>query len=242
MRRVDLWFILVAALLGGLLGLHLRTQRELRKVNLPPSMRLEVVQALYLNAKQENEQLRSEIETLRSRIAELEGQMAQGESRLESLLQEMERWRVIAGLTPVSGPGIIVTVDDRQVKVPLGADPNGFIVHDSDLLQIVNELKAAQAEAISVNGHRIGAMSAIRCSGPIITVNGAGIPSPFEIRAIGDPEVLASALELPGGIISQLRDVAGIRVSIVKSREVQIPALLVTPTFRFAVPLPSSAP
>jgi uncharacterized protein YlxW (UPF0749 family) len=199
-----------------------------------------VVQSLYLNAREENDRLRQEIEKLRSRIAELENQMAEGESRVEAMRKALEDLRIMAGLTPVSGPGVIITLDDRNVKAPVDVDINGLIIHDTDLLQIVNDLKAAGAEAISINGQRIVAMSAIRCSGPIIQVNGVAIPSPFEIRAIGDPDVLESAIKLPGGILSQLQmpelQQWGLRVEVVKTREVEVPALAVTPTLKYAVP------
>lgn len=70
---------------------------------------------------------------------------------------------------------------------------------------VINELKIAGAEAISVNGKRIHETSYIRCTGPVITVDGETFPAPFVIEAIGNPETLADAAELSGGILDQLR-------------------------------------
>ena len=110
-----------------------------------------------------------------------------------------------------------------------------------DLLQIVNDLKAAGAEAISVSGQRVISMTEVRCSGPIIKINGVGIASPFEVQAVGDPEVLESALALPGGIKGQL-EMMGIRITVSKNNEVQVSPLAVTPNLRFAVPTKPEQP
>ena len=68
----------------------------------------------------------------------------------------------------------------------------------------VNELNSAGAEAVSINGQRITSRSSIKCAGSIINVNGVRIAAPFTIKAIGDPEVLESALRFKGGVIDSL--------------------------------------
>ena len=87
------------------------------------------------------------------------------------------------------------------------------IVHDGDILEIINALKNADAEAISVNGQRIISQSEITCVGNVVKVNGKKIGAPFEISAIGSPSQLYGALTMNGGYVSKLKD-AGIQVDI----------------------------
>jgi uncharacterized protein YlxW (UPF0749 family) len=82
------------------------------------------------------------------------------------------------------------------------APPN--IIHDTDIAAVVNELKASGAEAISVNGQRIVAVSPIRCVGPTIMVNFTPQSPPFIIKAIGNPKTLKTGVELPGGVTKDI--------------------------------------
>ncbi|HVF85775.1 MAG TPA: DUF881 domain-containing protein, partial [Abditibacteriaceae bacterium] len=114
----------------------------------------------------------------------------------------------------VSGPGIRITMDDNA-SAPQNADASSFlpgIVHDFDLLQTVNELRLANAEAISIKGAgqtegtRVTAYTPIRCVGPMIQVEGQPITTPFTIEAIGNPQALDKAVNMAGGILSNLKD------------------------------------
>jgi len=232
----DGWVLLVFITLGALAGLQIKTTTALRQQGNPQGARTEVVLALYRNAQEELDRRGEEIKNLRQQIEDQQKDMAQGISRYESLRRELERMKIMAGLVPVKGPGVIVDLADSPKRVSPEEEQNLYMIHDSDIGDVVNELKAAGAEAISVNGQRIVALSAIRCSGPIIEINGKAIPSPYEIRAIGDPDTLESALNLPMGILDRLR-LATIVAKVTKQPEgIEIPALAVTPTPRFAVP------
>ena len=128
-----------------------------------------------------------------------------------------------AGLLPVHGQGIIVTLNDSARSPEMGEDPNALLVHDVDILNVVSELKASGAEAISVNEERIIAMSEIRCAGTTILVNTNKIAPPFIIKAIGDPQMLESGLTIKGGVAQKLKDY-GLQVQIQKYNNVEIPA------------------
>ena len=126
------------------------------------------------------------------------------------------------GLTEVNGSGVIITVADSDIDPNTVLNSNDLLVHDSDILKIVNELKNAGAEAISINGQRVILTTSIICGGNIININGERIGSPFEIKAIGSPEALAN-LSRTGGWLSILRD-RGINVSEPKkSNSITIP-------------------
>lgn len=116
--------------------------------------------------------------------------------------------RFLAGMTPVDGPGVVVTLNDSKKPYPKGLPPGMTppnLVHDTDINQTVNELRAAGAEAIAVNGQRLVATSAIRCAGPTVFINNVPQAPPYTVQAIGDPQDLEAALNLRGGMASQLK-------------------------------------
>ena len=130
--------------------------------------------------------------------------------------KELEKVRMNAGLLAGTGQGVVITLDDSNLPRQPGEDPNLFLIHDEDLLKVINELFAAGAEAVSVNGQRIITNSEIRCVGPTIIINSIKLAPPFIIQAVGDPEILETSLKMRGGVIESLQ-VFGIQVNI-KSR------------------------
>lgn len=95
-------------------------------------------------------------------------------------------------------------------------------MHDGDLVEIINQLKNAGAEAISINDQRIINTTAITCDGTVVRVNGEKTGAPFVIEAIGSPEGLKGALEMVNSYVDQMvRD--GVKVEINKSNNITIP-------------------
>lgn len=131
----------------------------------------------------------------------------------------------LLGLTDLEGKGIEISVKDdpnaSRETIGILDDISQHIVHDGDLRRIVNELKNAGAEAISINDQRIVSTTAITCIGNVIKINNEKVSSPFIIKAIGFPERLESALDRPGGYLDNLKDY-GIVTSIKKMDSVQI--------------------
>jgi len=118
-------------------------------------------------------------------------------SRLNSLEQML-------GFAEESGPGLSISIKDSSKPPMLGENPNTGIVHNTDLAQVVNELRAAGAKAIVINDQPISAMTGINCSGPIITINGVRMASPFEIQALGDARLMEQYLKRPAGFLHEL--------------------------------------
>jgi len=125
---------------------------------------------------------------------------------------------------PVQGNGLKVTLQDGDYN-PNSVNPNDYIVHESHVFQVINELYISGAEAISINGQRIHGNSYIVCTGPVITVDGVQYPAPFVIEAIGEPDVLTSSMELTGGIMDQLLN-DNIIVTLDEGQLIEMPALL----------------
>ena len=104
---------------------------------------------------------------------------------------------MVAGFENVKGPGIIVKMEDNMAEEAFGQEYDLDIIHDVDVLRIINDLRDAGAEAISINGQRVLSISEIKCGGPIIRINGRSVGTPFYIKAIGDPKLLNAAINAP---------------------------------------------
>ena len=110
-----------------------------------------------------------------------------------------------------------------------------YLIHDNDLLSVINELRSAGAEAISLNGERILATSEVRCTGAVVTVNGRRYAAPYVIFAIGDPDTLYSALTMRNGVVDILSQ-WGITVRVTASDQLLIPAYSGTVDYQYAKP------
>ena len=132
----------------------------------------------------------------------------------------------LLGLTDLEGKGIELTIkDDPNVtteNIGIIDDISNHIVHEQDLRAIVNELKNAGAEAISINEQRITTNTSINCIGNVIKIDDEKISSPFVIKAIGFPEIMESALARGGGYLDYMDDY-GIVISLKKLEKVKIP-------------------
>ncbi len=133
---------------------------------------------------------------------------------IEELIQkEIEQLKIITGDKDIEDEGIILTIKDSENDLKEGQDPNDLIVHDIDILRIINDLKKAGAIAISINGERILQQSQIKCAGSTIKVNDTTYGQPFVIKAIGDIENLKSTILNPQSYINLLESVYGIYIN-----------------------------
>ncbi len=162
-----------------------------------------------INARQQSIDLQKENLQLQTDLEAYRREAASNSDGAEALKKEMEKYRTMSGLTTVKGPGVTVDVEDSTKS-----DNQTAIVHDTDILMIINELYGAGAEAISINGERLVISSPIRCVGNTIMINNKRCSSPYKIRAIGDSEALYSAVNMRGGICEQLKkDSLGVNVT-----------------------------
>lgn len=132
---------------------------------------------------------------------------------------ELEYLKLISGLTDVTGDGVIITLNDATM--PESDVAMDYIIHDSDIYNVVNQLKIAGALAISINNERIIATSELICSGPTIKINNNRYAAPYEIKAIGDSNTLYEALK-SSYIVSDLLTLKK-RVTLTQEKDIVIP-------------------
>ncbi|MGB9876667.1 MAG: DUF881 domain-containing protein [bacterium] len=235
-KELSISLTIVSLMLGVLLALGLRTQQTYTPI-LPTTNPRELA-VIMKDLQDTNKKLQEEIKVLRNRITEYEDKLASGKGAIQALNEQLQSLKVQAGLTGVMGPGVTITLNDSNIRAPSPELQNLYIVHDYDLLQLVNELKSAGAEAIAINGQRLSFNSVIRCVGNVIQVNQVPIASPYKIEAIGDPDVLLSGLNVPGGILDYLKR-SGFQVSVKKVEQIVLPPFTGANStrFRFAQPV-----
>ncbi len=201
------------------------------------SKRIETLQQDYKAELDKNEKLLQQVLELQNDLTKYREQVSESGGAAKILKEELNRAETIAGLTDVSGQGITVTIRDGNTQ-DVGGNVtynDGYgIVHDSYILLVLNELRAAGAEALSINDERILATSEIRCAGPTVSVNNTKLAAPFEIKAIGNPDTLENALRMPGGAIDESKYYYGIDVTIKRSNKLLIKKYTGASTFKYA--------
>jgi uncharacterized protein YlxW (UPF0749 family) len=115
---------------------------------------------------------------------------------LNTLDRRVQRLTAPTGMTPMSGPGLVVTLSDAPVDegVPDDVDPNLLVVHQQDLQAVINALWAGGAEGISLQDQRIIATTGIKCVGNTVRLHDVPYAPPYVIKAVGDPSALFDAL------------------------------------------------
>ncbi|MER3455430.1 MAG: hypothetical protein C4304_00735 [candidate division GAL15 bacterium] len=224
--------VVLLAFMGFLLVSQARAGRYFRE---QPEVRTRNLYALATMLRQEREarrQLEEELATLQERVREYEQAAATGRTALEVLRRQLEEYRVALGLVPVEGPGVVVQVAEprRSVRGPVA-------VQYQDLVALANELWAAGAEAVAVNGQRVVANSGFSQVGGTILVNLRRLSAPFVLEAIGDPGTLEGALNIRGGVVEGLKGL-GLDVRVQRRDRIRLPALRGGFKFEHARPVP----
>lgn len=183
--------------------------------------------------------LRNHQSQLADEVRRLQASGLSNDSAGTALQQKLDDLELQTGAISVTGPGIKAVIDDAK-----NADDKEGRLLDVDLQQLVNGLWTSGAEAISVNGQRLTALSAIRAAGDAILVDNRPLVPPYTVLAIGDGEKLSTAFQdsADGQYLHVLEQNYGIRASVTVQKDVRLaaaPSLIV----RYARPVAgSSAP
>jgi uncharacterized protein YlxW (UPF0749 family) len=177
----------VAAVLGLLVVGQLRGQ-----ANVPGLSALSATELTQLiaNLSAGNDRLRDEVAELSQREQTLSAAENRGETTVDDLTEDLAAIRAWSGVTAVAGPGVAVTV-----RGGIGAD---------GIDDLLNELRNAGAEAISIEGVRMVSGVVVAGAPGALSVGDQALGETFEIRAIGSPQILTGTLTRTGGVIAQI--------------------------------------
>lgn len=234
--RVSAWQVLTAVVLlvlGFVVVVQMRSGREIARA---PEVQTRNVFALATQLQTERaarQALDAEVAALRKQLEDIERDRSEGRAASEAMQRELDTLRLVAGLRPVRGHGVVVEVAEPPVR-KAGAP---VAVQYTDLVDVINELWAAGAEAVALNDVRLTAITGVSQVGPTMIVGLRRVEPPFRIAAIGDPATLESALQIRGGLIEGLRAL-GLVVKITRANSLTLPGASAPPQFEHATPVP----
>lgn len=221
-KKWQLTLTIAFACLGLLLSLQFKTHRALvDDLNLQST---ETLATIAKNLSSKYYELIQEVWDLRTQLKLFEQSADQNKTALEAMAREHQKLDIAIGSVPVEGPGLIITIPDNDLYF-------GY----QDIIDIINELWNAGAEAVSVNDIRINNNVSILPTDSIssILLNNKEISYPFVIKAIGEPSNMEKGIAIPSGIIDYLRTIRKIPLEIKQADKISLPAADI-PNFKYA--------
>lgn len=223
---------IVCLVTGFFVTLQIRTVEQNNVSNYPSQVRLEQTQELLRMEKEKTETLYAQVMEYKDEIAEYQARAAEEDSAADVLVNDLNKNQILAGTVAVEGPGVIVTLEDNDTITGTPVNENVYVVHDDDVLRVLNELRAAGAEALAINGQRVVSTSEIRCAGNTISVNNTRTGAPFIISAIGDSEQLSSGLAMRGGLVDELS--RWVKIKVETKSSITLPAYTGSNNYQYA--------
>ena len=192
----------------------------------------------------EQDGLKARILELRAKIQTVETQGQGSAATVKDLNTQLQQARIAAGLIPLTGSGIVIQLDDSKEPVPPGGSQADYLVGSRDIRVVVEELWNAGAEAISVNGERLTTSTAIIDVGSSVLVNSAYLTPPYQVSALGAPDLYQKLSASPAFVdFVRARGAGyGIQISVAEPQSVDIPAFVGTVTLRYSRPVESASP
>jgi uncharacterized protein YlxW (UPF0749 family) len=171
------------------------------------------------------ERLQGQISDLQTAKAKLSDDGNNAAARAEAQRQA-DALAILTGSAPAHGPGITVTITDPS-----------HALKAEDLLDVVEELRGAGAEVIQFGPVRIGTNSAFTDGSSGVLLDGTALQPPYTVLAIGDPQTMDTALNIPTGVVSSVRNDGG-QATITQRATVDVAAIRAIPTPHYASPAP----
>lgn len=235
MQRSRLLFALACALLGFLAVVAVNARPADPESRLPRQYRLA---ALIERQERSAASLRDEVESLRARVNALRTERAGRREGTSATEQQLDGLTSVAGLVPMRGAGLKVTLDDSSLDEAPSGNVNDLVVHSQDVQAVVNALWRAGAEAVSINEQRLVGTSAVLCVGNTLLLNGTVHSPPYVVHAIGASK---DRFEVDS-LVRRLRDDAkefGLRFAIDRESSLDVPGYTGATTANYARPLTS---
>jgi uncharacterized protein YlxW (UPF0749 family) len=173
----------------------------------------------------EADELARDVSALRVKVTRYETSTRSDELALRDARKSLADLQVLSGVVPVEGAGVTLHLEDPQGQVGWEA-----------ILDLVQEVRDAGAEAIALNGRRVVASTWFGPAEGGVTVDGQRVAPPYQVEAIGPGEVISEALRIPGGPLSVLSALAGVEVTVREVDGLLLPASEGDAAFRFARP------
>lgn len=216
---------LVVAFLAAVLGFGLAVQvRTTQAGSTLGTARQDDLLRIIDDLTARSDRLRQETDELRAARTRLTTSGDRAAAAVSEARKRADTLAILAGTVAAHGPGVRAIVDDP-----------GHVLHADFLVDAVQELRDAGAEAMMVNGHRVGASTYVVDQGVSVAIDGSPLAQPYTITAIGDQATLSTALAIPRGIVDTAQD-AGARIRVERADDLAVDALRPLSTPRYARP------
>jgi uncharacterized protein YlxW (UPF0749 family) len=220
----------LAMLLAGALGFAIIAQVRQTSLEGLENLREDELVRIFAGVDQNGEQLGEEIRGLQTSLDLLKSQSTNEAEAQRAARERLDALGILAGTVPATGQGIVLTISDpdRKVDAPI-------------ILDTVQELRAAGAEAIQIGDVRVVSDTWFADTDGGLSVSGVEVRPPYVVTAIGDANTLAGAMEIPGGVTATVRRVGG-DTDVQIEDEVTIDALLTPTPPQYARPIATPTP
>lgn len=199
--------------------------------------------SLLREQKEQTDAQRAEARRLSDEVAALAAQVA--DNKVQQVQQKSEDLRQPAGLVPVRGPGLSVTLDDAPEDVVDSADidVNNLVVHQQDIQAVVNALWAGGAEAMTIQDQRVISTTGIKCVGNTVRLHGVPYSPPYVVTAVGDPAAMLTSVNTSPyiDIYKQFVEVYQLGYDVEAHTEVELPGYSGATDLKFARPAGGTA-
>lgn len=232
MKTDKIWIGFACIILGIFIAFQMKfIQGTYLNGSTPTQKTTEILNEM-ATVKAEKEALIEEVENLEKQLENIQGSASEESAIVKNLTDELNKFKAFSGRTKVAGQGILVTIDNPPTDGSYGLELN--IAYDYKLiLELLNELNSAGAEAISINEQRVINSTEVRLAGSQMNVNTIPISPPFIIKGIGNSKTMDGALNMRFGIIEGLRD-KGYYVEVKPVENIEVPAFNGTLKFKYA--------
>ena len=227
--------LIPAVLFGFLVSAQWQGQQE--RSSIAVRYNAPLTDAAFALQKEQND-LKVQLQDLRAQLDQIQSNAASQSGAAAELGRRLNELKGQAGLSPLTGDGVMVQLDDSHTVVSGATNLDQAICHSTDLTDILNTAWRGGAQAISVNAQRVVSSTSVYCVGSTIMVNGSLLSPPFNIAVIGPQNSVLGAFDDPSQLrdIKARRDVQGLGFRVTRANAINVPAYDGALTVRVAVP------
>ena len=227
---------LLALFIGLVISIQITTTQGSDQGGLVPLAKAQGYLEELKKVRAEKDVAVQQLNELEGRLDKIEKEKADEDFVMKGVVSDLEKYKMASGIVDVQGSGVIVTVEDPPATDGYTDGYSVIMLRYDLLLSLVNKMKDAGAEAISINGQRIIATTEISLAGDNVNINTVPTAPPYVIKAIGNPDTIESTLTIRFGIIEQMKSY-GLRIDIDKKDQLEVPRYSGIIKYRYAKPV-----
>jgi uncharacterized protein YlxW (UPF0749 family) len=225
--------LLAGATIGFVAVIAFSLQSSAPEQRLPGAYRLA---ALIERQQAQNERSRVDVENLQRQLQHTRQSLSSQQEGIASQSSAIENANGVAGLVALKGRGFVVRLNDSTLDASPTGNANDLVIHSQDVQAVVNALWQSGAEAVSINGERLVATSAVLCVGNTLLLNGTVHAPPYDVSAIGADRDEFLSDDLVGEVRSAAQRFS-LRFSVSGEQELEVPAYSGPTATRYAQPV-----